>query len=244
MTSFKQLHVPGDPLLLPNAWDHASAAALAAAGFPAVGTTSLGVAAAAGKPDAAGDTLEETLALVRRIAHLDVHVTVDLEDGFSDDPGAVADLAARLYDLGTAGINLEDQLRDGLAAKVAAVKARVPQLFVNARTDTHWLKREQDSTFARLQAYAGAGADGVFAPGLADEAGIEALASALDAPLNVLFSHTLPRLAELGVARVSTGSALFRVALGATVDAATAIRAGGTLPPAPGYAEVDALSRA
>src|SRR5437868_4212077 len=102
MTSFKDLHVPGDPLLLPNAWDHASAAALAGAGFPALGTTSLGVAAAAGKRDGTNATREETRALVRRITHLGAHITVDLEDGFSDDPGAVAGLAQELEALGAA----------------------------------------------------------------------------------------------------------------------------------------------
>ena len=242
MTSFKELHVPGSPLLLPNAWDHASAAALAAAGFPALGTTSLGVAAAVGKSDAEGDTLEETLELVRLIGGIGPYVTVDLEDGYSDDPGAVAELAARLEALGAAGVNLEDQLRDGLAEKIAAVKARTG-LFVNARTDTFWLGREQDTTLARLQGYEAAGADGVFAPGATEPADIEALAHGLDAPLNVLFSHTLPELAALGVARVSTGSGLFRVAVGAVVDAARAIRDGGTLPSGiPTYEEIQRLA--
>jgi 2-methylisocitrate lyase-like PEP mutase family enzyme len=237
--TFKDLHRPGDPLLLPNAWDHSSAAALAAAGFPAIGTTSLGVAAAVGKPDAAGETLAETLALARSIVHLDAFITVDFEDGYADDPGAVADLAAQLHELGVAGINVEDGVGDGLAAKVAAVKERVPSLFVNARTDTHWLGREQETTLARLQEYVAAGADGVFAPGLTDEAAIAALAEAVGAPLNVLFAHSLPRLAELGVARVSTGSALFRIALGATIDAATAIRGGRPLPAGgPTYDEI------
>ena len=86
MTSFKDLHRPGDPLLLPNAWDAVTGAALAAAGFEAIGTTSLGVAAAVGKRDATGDTWEETLALARRLVTLDCHVTVDFEGGFSDDP--------------------------------------------------------------------------------------------------------------------------------------------------------------
>ena len=243
--TFKDLHRPGEPLLLPNAWDHASAAMMAAAGFAAIGTTSLGVAAALGAPDGEGAARDENVALARRIVHLDAFVTADLEDGFSDDPGAVAELAAELAEAGVAGINLEDRLGPPQehAAKVAAVKARAPELFVNARTDTHWLGREQETTAARLKAYAAAGADGVFAPGLTDEAAIAALADAVEAPLNVLFSHTLPRLAELGVARVSTGSALYRVALGAALDAAGALRAGGTLPPAPGYRDVEALSR-
>src|SRR4051812_12681838 len=86
MTSFAELHRPGDPLLLPNAWDAASGAALAAAGFAAIGTTSLGVASAAGKRDATGDAWEETRALARRLQPLGCHVTVDLEHGFSEDP--------------------------------------------------------------------------------------------------------------------------------------------------------------
>jgi 2-methylisocitrate lyase-like PEP mutase family enzyme len=242
MTSFKDLHVPGSPLLLPNAWDHASAAALAAAGFPALGTTSLGVAAAVGKSDAEGDTLDETLELVRLIGGLGPYVTVDLEDGFSEDPAAVAELAARLEALGAAGINLEDQLRDGLAAKITAVKARTG-LFVNARTDTFWLGREHETTLARLRAYEAAGADGVFAPGATEPADIEALVNGLDAPLNVLFSHTLPELAALGVGRVSTGSGLFRVGLGAVVEAARAIRDGRTLPAGlPTYDEIQRLA--
>jgi 2-methylisocitrate lyase-like PEP mutase family enzyme len=242
--TFKEMHRPGEPLVLPNAWDHASAAALAAAGFPAIGTTSLGVAAAAGKPDAAGNTLQETLALARLIAPLEAHITVDLEDGFSEDPDEVAELAGQLQALGVAGINLEDQLRDTLAAKVAAVKRRAPDLFVNARTDTYWLGREQDTTAARIETYVEAGADGVFVPGVRDEEAIAAL-TRLGAPLNVLATHPVARLAELGVARISTGSGLFRIALGAIVDAATAFRDGGPPPSGgPSYDEIQRFSSA
>jgi 2-methylisocitrate lyase-like PEP mutase family enzyme len=93
--AFRRLHQLDPPLLLPNAWDFASAAALAARGFPAIGTTSLGVAIAAGKRDAAGQTRRETLALARRISGLCL-VTVDLEAGFDERAGAVAELAAEL----------------------------------------------------------------------------------------------------------------------------------------------------
>ena len=109
---------------------------------------------------------------------------------------------------------------------IAAVKARTPDVFVNARTDTYWLGRPSlDETLERAQAYVDAGADGIFVPGVTDEREIAALAEALPVPLNVLFSPdtlTVPRLAELGVARISTGSLLYRVALGAAIDAATA----------------------
>jgi 2-methylisocitrate lyase-like PEP mutase family enzyme len=254
--AFRELHRPGQPLLLPNAWDHASAAALARAGHPAVGTTSLGVAAAAGKPDAAAATRDETVALARVLARLPVLVTVDIEAGFSDDPDEVADLAAAVAAAGAVGVNLEDGRSDGTladldrhAAKLAAVKARVPALFLNARTDTYWLPGTDRlaATLRRAAAYRRAGADGVFVPGIADADDITAVVDAVGAPLNVLFlpgRHTLPELAALGVARVSTGSLLFRAALHAAVRAADTIRAGRTPDAAglPSYAEIQQLT--
>lgn len=245
-------HQPGAPLLLPNAWDYASAAALAAEGFPAIGTTSLGVAAAAGLPDGAAATRDATLALARSLGQGSFLFTVDAEGGFSDGPEEVAELARELYDAGAAGINLEDGRPDGTlapvelhAAKIAAVKAAVPALFVNARTDTHWLGRHREDTAARLAAYEQAGADGVFVPGLSDPDGIAALTAALLVPLNILYTPTGPTVAELaalGVRRVSLGSLLYRSALAAAVTAATAIRDGqSTDLTAPSYAEVQAL---
>uniref|UniRef100_A0AAU3H2T3 Isocitrate lyase/phosphoenolpyruvate mutase family protein n=1 Tax=Streptomyces sp. NBC_01401 TaxID=2903854 RepID=A0AAU3H2T3_9ACTN len=254
MTSFHALHHTGTPLLLPNAWDHASAAALAARGFPAIGTTSLAVAAAAGLPDGAGVTEEETLRLAQLLGDRGFLLSVDAEGGFSDDPAKVAELAVRLAAAGAVGINLEDGRGDGTlspvpvhAAKIAAVKAAVPDLFVNARTDTHWLRTQQDETTARLDAYSRAGADGVFVPGLSDPAGISALVRFLDVPLNILYSPSGPGMAELGalgVRRVSLGSLLYRAALGAAVGAADDIRAGR---PVTGrvakYAEVQGFSQ-
>ncbi|MFD5315620.1 isocitrate lyase/phosphoenolpyruvate mutase family protein [Streptomyces sp. NPDC127098] len=255
MTAFARLHHLQAPLLLPNAWDHASAAALAARGFAAVGTTSLGVAAAAGLPDGSGATAEETLALARRLGRGSFLFTVDVEGGFSDDPQEVAELARRLGEAGAAGINIEDGRPDGTlapvashAAKIAAVKAAVPELFVNARTDTHWLGRQRAETATRLAVYEQAGADGVFVPGLVDRDGIAALTSLLVTPLNVLYVPTGPSVAELaalGVRRISLGSLLYRTALGAAVDAATAVRDGRRPagPGVPSYAEVRRLGR-
>ncbi|MBZ4320119.1 isocitrate lyase/phosphoenolpyruvate mutase family protein [Streptomyces sp. SCA2-4] len=254
-TPFAALHHRTEPLLLPNAWDHASAAALAAEGFPAVGTTSLGVAAAAGLPDGAAATAGATLALARRLGRGPFLLSVDAEGGFSDDPEEVARLARELYAAGAAGINLEDGRPDGTlapaelhAAKVAAVKAAVPDLFVNARTDTHWLGVRPEETAARLALYEQAGADGVFVPGLTDPDGIAALVAGLLVPLNVLHTPdgpTLAELAALGVRRVSLGSLPYRTALAAAVAVATAVRDGrpadGRLP-APSYADVQALA--
>jgi 2-methylisocitrate lyase-like PEP mutase family enzyme len=253
VTDFRALHRPGSPLLLPNAWDVASALALAAAGFAAVGTTSLGVAAAHGLPDGAGQGRDQTLSLVRALhRRLPIPLTVDVEGGFGGTPAEVADLAAELAGTGAAGVNIEDGRPGGTlappaeqAALIAAVKARVPTLFVNARTDTHWLGVSRPETLDRARRYLDAGADGVFVPAVSDEREIAALAASLQAPLNVLLlpGMTVPRLAGLGVARVSTGSLLFRAALAATVTTARSIAAGDP-PPAtiPTYAETNALA--
>lgn len=253
MTAFAALHHTDAPLLLPNAWDHASAAALAAQGFPAIGTTSLGVAAAAGLPDGTAATRDETLLLAQRLGRGPFLLSVDAEGGFSDDPEEVAELAGLLAASGAVGINLEDGRGDGTlssvglhAAKIAAVKAAVPDLFVNARTDTHWLGAHQPETADRLAAYREAGADGAFVPGLSDPAGITALVELLDVPLNVLYSPagpTLAQLGDLGVRRVSLGSLLFRAALGAALSTAADVRAGRPVGAgAVAYDEVQGLS--
>src|SRR5262245_22597356 len=236
---FRALHRPGAPLLLPNAWDFASAAAFVDTGFPAVGTTSLGVAAAAGLADAAGVARAETYALARRLGRLDCLVTIDIEAGFSAEPADVARLAYDLAATGAVGINIEDGRADGTLAPIGtqtelirAIKQRVPHLFVNARTDTHWLNPsapDLGDTIERLSAYRDAGADGVFAPGIAEPADIRTVAGAVNAPLNVLFlpdRQTVAGLADLGVARISTGSWLFRVALSRAVAAVRSVATG------------------
>jgi 2-methylisocitrate lyase-like PEP mutase family enzyme len=253
MPDFHALHRPGDPLLLPNAWDVASALALAQAGFAAIGTTSLGVAAAHGLPDGQAQGKDQTLALVRALhGRLDIPLTVDLEGGFGGSPAAVADLAAELQTAGAAGINLEDgrpgdTLADPAdqAAQIAAVKHACPGLFVNARTDIFWSgSKDLGETLDRLAAYRAAGADGIFVPGIADDDDIRALV-ATKVPLNVLLlpTMTVRHLAGLGVARISTGSLLFRVALSAAVATARGIAAGaGAEPAAMTYAETNALA--
>jgi 2-methylisocitrate lyase-like PEP mutase family enzyme len=258
-SAFALLHRSPVPFLLPNAWDVASALLLEEAGFPAIGTTSLGITAAAGLPDGAGAGLQLTLSLAEAlVARLRVPVTVDLEGGFSDDPAEVAELAERLADVGVAGVNLEDGRADGRlrstsehAAVIAAVCTAVPGLFVNARTDTFWLNvgpagGRAEETARRLAAYRDAGASGIFVPGLSDPVVTSALAEEVALPLNVLWTPGT-RLADLGAAgvrRVSTGSALYRHALGAAVAAARAA-AEDELPPmgAVGYAVVQRALR-
>jgi 2-methylisocitrate lyase-like PEP mutase family enzyme len=250
--SFAELHRPGDPFVLPNAWDVGSARALVAAGFPAVGTTSLGVAASHGLRDATGAARHVVVELAQALvaAELGRPVTCDLEDGFDTDPGAVAELVVTL---GVDGVNLEDSTAGVLvdpdvhARRIRALKDRCPEVFVNARTDVFWLGQGNvDDAVARLGLYVDAGADGVFAPGAPDAGTIARIVERVAAPLNVLASPALSRgrLAELGVARISTGSLLYRAALTQAVAAALADRDGGPLPAAMAYADVQSLSPA
>lgn len=243
-TSFRALHFQERPFLLPNAWDAGSAIAFAAAGFPAIGTTSFGVNASAGRPDAGGASKEATVALVRRLAALPVHLSADIEDGYSDDPQEVAAFVAGL---GVAGINLEDSARGRLvdpalpAAKIAAIKEAAPDVFVNARVDSYWLQEDTalEAVVARAERYRDAGADGLFFPGEIEAAALEQLTASLALPINVLISPgvSLDDLARLGVRRVSTGSLPYRAAVDAAVGVAEAVRDGREPAVATSYAE-------
>ncbi|WP_407552182.1 isocitrate lyase/phosphoenolpyruvate mutase family protein [Streptomyces sp. Pv4-95] len=256
VAAFHALHHADEPLLLPNAWDVASAAALADAGHPAIGTTSLGIAAAHGYLDGQGlaEVREATLSLARRLGRLlPCPYTVDIEGGFVGEvlrgetaggrglSGHVASLAEELANLGASGVNLEDGLPGGAglqdaslqAELIEAVKEKAPRLFLNARIDTHWLTDDPPPlsvTLARAERYLAAGADGIFVPGVVADEDVAALVAAIPAPVNILFAparHTVRRLADLGVRRISTGSLLFRTALRATLAAADSVRASG-----------------
>lgn len=245
--TFHELHHAELPLVLPNAWDVASALAFVDAGFPAIGTTSFGLAAAAGHADGGRSTMAGNRRLARALSVLPCYVSVDVEDGYDDDPERVAEYVDELGvgELGVAGVNVEDSSAERLiapedhAAKVAAIKQRSPDLYVNARVDTYWLGEDAtiEATLARARAYVEAGADGVFVPGTTDPADIAALASSIRAPLNVLASPTLSidELARLGVRRVSTGSLPYRAAMDAAVEVAARVRDGRALPSATPY---------
>ncbi|KAA5836889.1 isocitrate lyase/phosphoenolpyruvate mutase family protein [Saccharopolyspora hirsuta] len=238
---FHALHRAEAPLLLPNAWDFASAAALVAEGFAAIGTTSLGVAAAHGELDGEGCTRAQTVELAARLVELPRPISVDVEAGFGD-PGGIA---AELAELGVAGINLEDGLGDTAHQEevIAEVKRRAPDLFLNARTDTYWLGEAPslEDTIDRVVRYAAAGADGVFVPGMTAVDDIRAVVDAVLVPVNVLFQpgQRIGELAALGVRRVSTGSLLYRAALHGAVTAARAVRDGSPVASGvPGYSAV------
>ena len=245
MTSFADLHRDASPLVLPNAWDVPSALAFVDAGFAAIGTTSFGVASGLGRPDGGRATREANLSLVRALSALPAHLSVDIEDGYADEPDAVADYVARL---GVDGVNIEDSTAEKLipprvhAAKVAAIKARTPNLFVNARVDTYWLHEDEtvEATLERAAAYVEAGADGIFVPGASDPEVLSTLTAAIPVPVNVLVIPTLSldELAALGVRRVSTGSLPYRAAIHAAAEVASAIRDGRDLPDAAPYPDL------
>jgi 2-methylisocitrate lyase-like PEP mutase family enzyme len=245
--TFHELHHGDLPLLLPNAWDVPSALAFLDAGFAAVGTTSFGVASGIGRPDGGRSTRDTNLALARALARLPCHVSMDIEDGYADEPERVADYVA---ELDVAGINIEDSSAERLippeahAAKVAAIKDRGPDLFVNARVDTYWLGEDAtvEATLARAARYVEAGADGIFVPGAADPAVLRALTGQIPVPVNVLVipALSLAELAELGVRRVSTGSLPYRAAMHAATEVAVAVRDGRPVPDASPYADLQA----
>jgi 2-methylisocitrate lyase-like PEP mutase family enzyme len=223
----RSLHVPGRPLVLPNAWDAASARAVVAAGFPVVATTSGGVAAALGYEDHEGAPGDEMLAAAARIAgSVDVPVTVDAEAGYGLEP---AELVAALERMGAAGCNLEETdhiagtLRDPLehAAWLWEVCEAGYGLVINARIDVFLVGEaaQRDlvpEALRRAHAYAKAGADCVYPIALWEPDALAAFMAEAPGPVNVLATPRAPsleELADLGVARVSYGSLLHRQSL-------------------------------
>jgi 2-methylisocitrate lyase-like PEP mutase family enzyme len=225
---FRGLHVPGKPLILFNVWDVGSAKAIASAGAKAIATSSWSVAAANGFADGEHIPLALALANVRRIvAATGLPVTVDLESGYGVTPEEVGGNIALAIEAGAIGCNLEDSfpangtLRgvDDQCARIRHVRrvadAAGIAFFLNARTDVFFQKpsgRDKEEmlleTIERARAFAEAGADGLFAPGLQEIASIGRLAEASSLPLNIMVSDTTPSarvLAEHGVARISHG---------------------------------------
>jgi 2-methylisocitrate lyase-like PEP mutase family enzyme len=244
--ALRKLHHQPEVLVLPNAWDCASARIFEEAGFPAIATTSAGVAFSLGYPDGQRIPRDEMLACVKRIAsRVRVPVTADLEAGYDD----IAKTAIGLIESGAVGLNLED-LEDAnsrtlveLSRQVQKIKAvrrvgeeRGVRIVINARTDQYLTQigeaaKRFDRACDRLRAYIDAGADCVFVPGINDEETIGRFVEALKFPLNILVgagSPSVSRLRELGVRRVSVGSGITRTAMGATRRAAEQLQRTGT----------------
>ena len=258
---FRRLHTEGSPLVLPNAWDAASAALVERAGAAAVATTSGAVAWSLGAAD--GDRLPraELVAAVRRIAGtVSVPVTADCESG-GPDPAGVAETVRQVLDAGAVGVNLEDggvplrpvgEQAERIAAARSAADALGVPLFVNARVDVFFYKVAERAerlpeTVRRATAYAEAGADGIFVPGVLAPAVLTELVERIPLPVNVLTGPGGPTIAELaatGVRRISLGTALAEAAYGTARRAAAELLSTGTygsLTDAVAYPDMQAL---
>jgi 2-methylisocitrate lyase-like PEP mutase family enzyme len=206
--AFAALHVPGDPLLLFNAWDPGSARVVAEAGAKAIATGSWSVAAAFGFDD--GEEMPRELALgnlARIVRAVALPVTIDLESGYGRAPEAVAETVRLAWAAGAIGCNLEDRVIGGSglypveeqAERLRAARAAAPDMFINARTDP-FLEADPsahddrllDEALARGRAYAEAGANGLFVPGLGDERLIERLCRQAPLPVNIMAWHNTP----------------------------------------------------
>lgn len=265
-TAFRELHHTGGVLLLPNVWDVASARIIEEVGFPAIATTSAGVAFAFGYLDGQRISRSEMLAQVARIARaVKVPVTADVEAGYGDRPEDAAQTARQVIESGAVGMNFEDgtvdpqhplldlplQLERISAIREVAAKSGVP-LVLNARTDVYLAQvgspeGRYDHTLRRLRAFRGAGADCVFVPGLRDSETIARLVKDVQCPLNILAGPGFPSVSELGklgVTRVSLGSAPMRATLGLLRRIAGELKTSGTyhaLEGAPAHNEVNKM---
>jgi 2-methylisocitrate lyase-like PEP mutase family enzyme len=242
---FQALHRRPGAFVIPNPWDAGSARLLAALGFEALATTSLGMAAALGKRDGAVSR-DEVLAHCRSIvAAIDLPVSADLENCFGDDPETVAKTIRLAAETGLAGASVEDASGDPghpiydfalaverVAAAVEVARSLPFPFMLTARAENFLRGRpDLDDTIRRLQAFEKAGADVLYAPFLPDLAAIRTVCRAVSKPVNVLAGRPLlsvAELAEAGVKRVSLGGLLSRAALGALHRAAREIQERGT----------------
>jgi 2-methylisocitrate lyase-like PEP mutase family enzyme len=238
--AFRDLHVPGQPLLLANAWDPGTARLFAALGFSAIATTSAGFAGTLGRLDGSV-TADEALAhAAALVAAVDLPVSADLENGFAHEPAGVAETVRRAAEVGLAGCSIEDYTGDpddpiyDLGAATERVAAAVEQggVVLTARAENHLHGRaDLDDTITRLRAYGAAGADVLYAPGLTAADDIRRVVEWVAGPVKGLAlpgAPTVAELAELGVARISVGSAFSSVAVGAVAAAARELLDQGT----------------
>ena len=247
--TLRALHA-GGVLILPNAWDAASAALIARAGAQAIATTSGGVAWSVGRTDGQGLSRAEMVEQVRRIAAaVDIPVTADVEGGYGPAPRDVAQTVEAVIAAGAVGVNIEDSQAPGgplfepaaqaerlAAGRAGAERAGLPGLLINVRTDVFLFgigaaEGRLDDVLARVAAYARAGADCLFVPGLVDLAAIAALVQASPLPVNVMAWPGAPTVAEFaaaGVRRVSVGTAVAQAAYSVAHRAAAEMLARGT----------------
>jgi 2-methylisocitrate lyase-like PEP mutase family enzyme len=246
---FRALHERTGIFVMPNPWDAGTAKLFASLGFEALATTSFGFANALGRVDGTlAVTREELIANCRDIAHAtELPVNADLENGYADDPKQAAQIIRMAAEAGIVGGSIEDATgRDdkpiydfNLAVERVAAAAEVahslPFPFTFTARAENFLhgRRDLDDTVKRLQAFAKAGADVLYAPGLRDLATIKQVVAAVSKPINIVMSAADPelttqQLADAGVKRISVGGALSRLAFAAVRDAAVAMRDEGS----------------
>lgn len=254
---FLAQHQTDAPLLIANAWDAASTVLWQHAGAAAIGTSSAALAWACGYPDGGPLDTDALLHKVDEIVRVaSVPVSIDIEDGYSEDADAVAALVRQVAETGAVGINIEDGNAEPalLVAKIKAIRRALgtTPLFINARTDVYLRGMANGDTavamtLERLQQYADAGADGAFVPGISQIDEIAAVAAPRRLPLNVMTVPGLSPLAALqaaGVRRISAGPGLFQHAFSAGFEMARQFLAGdirGNGTPALGYGQINAL---
>lgn len=266
--AFRAMHTSGDVLVLANVWDVASARIVEDAGFPALATTSAGVAFAHGFPDGQKISLEQMLDAVAKIAAaVKVPVTADVEAGYGDTPEDAARTAQGVIDAGAVGMNFEDatgdlanplfdlslQLERIGAIRETSQKAGIP-LVLNARTDVYLAQvgepsSRYDESLRRLSAYRDAGADCVFIPGIRDPEVIKRFVADLNCPINILGvagGPSIKDLAGMGVRRVSLGSGPMRAAMGVLFRLVDELKTSGTctqMEIAPSHAQMNELMK-
>ncbi len=245
--AFKALHARKGAFVIPNPWDGGSARLLASLGFEALATTSAGYAFSRGKRDSfAALTRDEILANAAEIvAATDLPVSADLEDGFGTAPETCAETVRLACGTGLVGGSVEDATGDPDApihdlplaverVRAAAEAARGLPFLLTARAENFlWGRPDLDDTITRLQAFAAAGADVLYAPGLPDLAAIRRVCASVDRPVNVVMGLSGPvwsvaELAAAGVRRISVGGSFARAALAGLMQAAREVREAGT----------------
>lgn len=253
---FLELHVPGRPLLMPNAWDIGSALLFASLGFEALATTSSGFAGTRGRLDGSMTKQQVLDHAAELVDVLDVPLSADLENCFAGDPEGVATTITDAVAIGLAGGSVEDFSGDGddpiyelplavdrVRAAAEAAHGGASRFVLTARAENYLHGRpDLADTIARLQAYQEAGADVLFAPRVTDPDDLRQLLAAVGVPVNVLATPGAPsvgQLAQLGVSRISVGGAIAAAAYGAAINAVNELRDQGTY----GYLDLAATAR-